>query len=220
MEKLYAFITLVIIYVPIIFLIKRCKKKVIRVIFIVLLIISSPVIYLTIWFNFPYYYLAPFEGRVMDADTKQPIKGAVVLAVYDRSIPSVQGSISFPIDAQETLTDNKGEFKIPEVRIWFGGKPRSPQEQNLTIFKPEYGVFPDHSRSSAGGESKTWPPPNRYIVYELPKLKTWEERRKNLPLRPLIQKNKYKAFLKLINEERTYLGFDKIPSEGGIENVK
>jgi len=43
MEKLYAFITLVIIYIPIIFLIKRCKKKVIKVIFIALAITFSPV---------------------------------------------------------------------------------------------------------------------------------------------------------------------------------
>ncbi|MBW2078207.1 MAG: hypothetical protein JRI71_11785 [Deltaproteobacteria bacterium] len=207
MEKLYAFITLVIIYVPIIFLIKRCKKKVFKVIFIVLAIISSPVIYLTIWFNFPYYYLAPFEGRVIDADTKQPIEGAAVLAVYNRCIPSVQGIISFSIDAQETLTDNKGEFKIPEVRMWFGGNPRSPQEQNLTIFKPEYGVFPDHARSSAGGESKTWPPPKKYIVYELPKLKTREERRSNLPMRPNIPDEKMKIFTRLLNEERTSLGY-------------
>lgn len=207
MEKLYAFITLVIIYIPIIFLIKRCKKKVIKVIFIALAITFSPVLYLTIWFNFPYYYLAPFEGRVIDADTKQPIKGAVVLAVYDRSIPSVQGSISFSIDAQETLTDNKGEFKIPEVKMWFGGNPRSPQKQDLTIFKPEYGVFPDHPRSSAGGESKTWPPPKKYIVYELPKLKMWEERRSNLPGRPNIPDEKMKIFTRLLNEERTSLGY-------------
>ena len=207
MEKLYAFITLVIIYIPIIFLINKCKKKVIKVIFIVLAITFSPVIYLPIWFNFPYYYLAPFEGRVIDADTKQPIEGAAVLAVYDRCLPSIQGSISFSIDAQETLTDKYGEFKIPEAKMWFGGKPRSPQEQKLTIFKPGYGVLPGHKRSRAIGVNKSWPPPKKYIVYELPKLKTWEERRLNLPGRPNIPDEKMNIFTSFLNEERTSLGY-------------
>ena len=217
MEKLYAFITLAIIYAPIIFFIKKRKKKAIKVIFIVLAIISSPIIYLIIWFNFPYYYLAPFEGRVIDADTKQPIKGAAVLTVYNRRLPSIQGSISFPIDAQETLTDNNGEFKIPEVRIWFGGKTRSPQDQALTIFKPGYGVLPGHNRSRAIGVNKSWPPPKKYVVYELPKLKTWEERKDNLFFSQYneIPYQKRKNFANLINNEYKSLGYSprSIPKE-------
>jgi energy-coupling factor transporter transmembrane protein EcfT len=209
MEKLYSFIALIIIYVFIIFLIKRCKKKVIKVIFIVLAIISFPVIYLTIWFNFPYYYLAPFKGRAIDTDTKQPIEGAAVLAVYYRCLPSVQGSISFPIDAQETLTDNNGEFRIPEVSIWFGGNPRSPQNQDLTIFKPGYGVFPNHNRSRAIGINKSWPPSDKYIVCELPKLKTREERDNNIHFTtPEITNVKMKNFIRSLNEERISLGYD------------
>ena len=207
MEKLYAFIALIILYIPIIFLIKKCKKKLIKVIFIILAIILSPVIYLTIWFNFPYYYLAPFEGRVIDADTKQPIEGAAVLAVYDRCVPSVQGSISFSIDAQETLTDKNGEFKIPEVRMWFGGKPKSPERQTLTIFMPGYGVYPDHKRSRAIGVSISWPPPDKYIVYELPKLKTRKERRDNMFFSQYdrIPYQKRKNFVYLINKEYSHL---------------
>lgn len=217
MEKLYAFIALIILYIPIIFLIKKCKKKLIKVIFIILAIILSPVIYLTIWFNFPYYYLAPFEGRVIDADTRQPIEGAAVLAVYDRCVPSIQGSISFSIDAQETLTDKNGEFKIPEAKMWFGGKPKSPERQILIIFMPGYGVYPDHKRSRAIGVSISWPPPDKYIVYELPKLKTWEERKDNLFFSQYneIPYQKRKNFANLINKEYKSLGYSprSIPKE-------
>jgi hypothetical protein len=165
-------------------------------------------------------YLRSFEGKVVDAETKEPIEGAAVLAVYYQEVPSiVAGSNHYAVDAQETLTDINGEFKIPAKTVKLEDVSWKP-ECNLTIFKPGYGVFPGHKLSNAVGENKSWPPPEKYIVYEIPKLKTREEREKNLPIRPLIKKSKYIVFLNLINEEREYLGFDKIPLKGGIEDVR
>ena len=162
----------------------------------------------------PYLHLDSFSGRVIDADTKEPISGAVVLAVYYKSLASVAGSSSLTVDGQEILSDENGEFTISEKRRWFA-LYRGYTEGNLTIFKPGYGAFPTHKSSKAIGENKSWPPPEKYVVYELPKLKTWEERRSNLPTRPEIPYKKMRAFLRLINEERIDLGLNPltIPKE-------
>ena len=128
---------------------------------------------------FPCLYLSSFNGKVIDADTKEPIAKAAVLAVYYKSVATVAGSNSFVVDAQETLTDDKGEFNISGKMRWLV-LCRGYSRGKIIIFKPSYGVFPRHSRSKAVGENKSWPPPNKYIVYELPKLKTKEERAKNI----------------------------------------
>lgn len=154
----------------------------------------------------PYLHLDSFTGKVIDADTKEPIAGAAVLAVYYETSYTVAGEISRVIDGQEALTDGDGEFKIPESTKWDAehtGYPRG----NLIIFKPGYGVFPGHKASKAVNERKTWPTPGKHIVYELPKLKTREERRSNLPSRPDIPYATMKNFVRLINEERVSLGF-------------
>jgi len=156
-----------------------------------------------------YRILSPFQGRVVDADTGEPIGGAAVLAVYKSSDMSVAGTITRTVDAQETLTDKKGEFKIPESKFWVKEDAGRPMAR-LIIFKPRYGAFPEHPRSKALKENKSRPSADKYIVYELPKLKTREERRSNLPLRPDIPYAKMKNFVRLINEERISLGFSPL----------
>ena len=132
-----------------------------------------------IFFPLPYRSLASFEGKVIDADTKKPIEGAVVLGVYYFTAYTIAGSNSYVEDGQETVTDENGEFKLPRTRRWFV-LHRGYPEGKLVIFKPGYGVFPKHIRSEAVGENKSWPPAFKYVVYEIPKLKTMEERKENV----------------------------------------
>ncbi|OEU72375.1 MAG: hypothetical protein BA869_02230 [Desulfuromonadales bacterium C00003107] len=167
----------------------------------------------------PYRHLDPFFGKVIDADTKEPIAGAAVLAVYYTEVYTIAGANSIIVDAQETLTDENGEFKIPKVKRWFTAV-RGYARGKITIFKPGYGVFPGHARSTAGGESKTWPPPKKYIVYELPKLKTIKERKRNaiyVNTYHEIPYQKRKLYIKAINQECVSLGLppNTIPNEEG-----
>ena len=150
--------------------------------------------------------LRSFEGKVVDAETKEPIEGAAVLAVYYESTISVAGSGSYAVDAQETLTDANGEFKIPAQTAKI--KDASGKLQcNLIIFKPGYGVFPRHTLSNAVGENKSWPPPEKYIVYEIPRLKTIEERKNNVIGMDSYMKPLY---IRAIDEERKNLGLELI----------
>lgn len=159
-----------------------------------------------IFFPLPYRSLAPFKGKVIDAETKQPIEGAVVLGVYYFTAYTIAGSNSYVEDGQETVTDHKGEFKLPRTRRWFV-LHRGYPEGKLVIFKPGYGVFPRHKQSKAVGENKSWPPPKKYIVYELPRLETKDERIKNLPNSYSdIPYNNKRKYIELINKERKALG--------------
>ena len=149
--------------------------------------------------RWPYYYLAPFKGKVIDTDTKEPIEGAVVLAIYYMTTISVGGGGHYPFDAQETLTDENGEFSIPTRRVWFqkisGWPPR-----NLEIFKPGYGTL-WHKRAKAVGENKSWPPPKKYIVYELPKLSMEERKKQMIDSYHEIPYSKRKLYTNKVNEE-------------------
>jgi len=62
------------------------------------------------------YSKPEFRGRVIDAETKQPIEGAVVVILYyKRSTFSLNpgGPNSYITKAGESLTDDKGEFYFP-----------------------------------------------------------------------------------------------------------
>ncbi len=156
----------------------------------------------------PYRSLAPFEGKVIDADTKQPIEGAVVLGVYYFTAYTIAGSNSYVEVGQETVTDANGEFKLPRTRRWLvlnRGYPRG----KLVIFKPGYGLFPKHQRSEAVGVKKSWPPSGKNVVYELPRLRTIEERKQNVIYSDVFDEISYRhknSYLKSLNEERKSLG--------------
>ena len=185
------------------------KKK--KIVLGFLVVVFTPIILLMIWHKLSHYYLPPFKGRVIDSYTKEPVEGAAVLAVYYKTTWGIAGSNTIPFDARESLTDAKGEFKIPMKSGWFG-EISGEAEADLTIFKPGYGVYPDHKRSAAVGGNKSWPPPKKYVVYEMPKLNTLEERKKNLSFRQFgeLPLEKRKDFAALIDHERINLGFEPL----------
>ena len=82
----------------------------------------------------------PYRGRVTDAATKQPITGAVVLAVwyYDR-YALVQTNTAYH-DAVEVVTDAQGDFVVdaPEIER---RAPRRTRFPIFTIFRPGYLYF-------------------------------------------------------------------------------
>jgi len=76
-----------------------------------------------------------YSGRVIDADTLEPIEGAVVVAVWNKRWPGIgTGADTRFKMAKEVLTDANGEWSIK------GPKGSSPHEQSpiLTIIS---GIF-------------------------------------------------------------------------------
>ncbi len=93
------------------------------------------------------YHKPEFRGRVIDAETKEPIEGAVVVVVYYkwRIIGHLGGGHSQPLDARESLTNSKGEFFFPS---YTAVTPFSKEGiVQFIIFKPGYLKSPGPSLS-------------------------------------------------------------------------
>jgi len=89
------------------------------------------------------FHKPEYQGKIIDAETKKPLEGVVVVAVYFTA-----DVISWPgwktnreIGARETLTDENGIFVIPEYTTIM-----SPvaYEKNVKfiLFKPGYSSLP------------------------------------------------------------------------------
>jgi hypothetical protein len=62
-------------------------------------------------------YDGAYRGRVIDADTGDPIEGVVVLGVWNLVLTGAAGAVHEYYDARETVTDKNGEFSIPGMGL-------------------------------------------------------------------------------------------------------
>jgi hypothetical protein len=127
--------------------------------------------------------LGPFYGKVVDAETGEPIEGAVVVVWCYTKGYSMGGTVGRFADAIETLTDVNGEFRISSHRInLFRMMATWDNKNRISIFKPSYGAYPGNSKaySSLKKERSYSIPEDEHILVYLPKLTTIEERKENL----------------------------------------
>jgi hypothetical protein len=130
---------------------------------------------------YPVFAGGPYKGRVVDSETKQPLEGAVVLAVWDSVTPTIADTVDSYLDAEEVLTDSNGRFvvgKHPPIS-WRPGWVEGPR---LIIYCPGYGFYPHYHTSPPmplrGTEQLLERMEKEELVIELPRLKTREERLK------------------------------------------
>jgi hypothetical protein len=152
----------------------------------------------------------PYFGKVVDAETGEPLEGAVVLIDFNTKEYTLGGGprSSF-VDAVEVLTDEKGEFKIPAFRPWVFRFPHQWDPYGeMTVFKPGYGAYP-RSKSVDPVFIPTYSIPcNEHSIIKLPKLHSHEDRRLNLGeiIPGGVPKEKMKTLIDLIHIERKELG--------------
>ncbi len=156
-----------------------------------------------------------YRGQVIDAETKEPLVGAVVLAIWYREAPGLggHGPAEDYHDALEVLTDAQGEFTVPaKTHLTAIGKIREPE---LVIYYPGYGYYngfqvrPTDKEIIAAYKQ-------RFFHVELRKLKTREEKLRNLDARPArVPIEKMLNLTKLLNVEATSLGLSPWPIPGG-----
>lgn len=145
----------------------------------------------------------PYRGKVIDAETKAPISGAVVLVYWYVDVPGFHMTSTF-YDAREVLTDANGEFFIDVIDIE-GLAPELTRAPQFIIFKPAYGYFPRY-------QLKPRPLPDYVFsgkghIVELPQWKTKTDRLKTFPSPPSeIPDVKMPELLKALNEESQQLG--------------
>jgi hypothetical protein len=158
------------------------------------------------------YAKGPWKGKVIDAETKQPIEGAVVVAVWEKELRGPAGGETRFLDAVETVTNKDGEFNIPSIKFLSIPLIRIVKGPFFTFYKPGYGSTPKwvvkmpYNKHTQSDYFET-----QGAMVELPRLKTKDERMKNLP--HLIigtegHENKTKKYIQLLNQERVELGLD------------
>lgn len=173
------------------------------------------------------YHKPEFKGKVIDAETKEPIEGAVVVVLYYKHslISGPGGGYSSVIKVKEILTDKNGEFIFPSYTTII--QPNSIEDEaRFLIYKPGYGSYPDLQTSPPGvvssedffsgesGRPGTVRINNETFKYltglvELPKLKTWDERRKSNMLSPTDDQNEWPLLHRMIKNEDEWLWNNK-----------
>lgn len=149
----------------------------------------------------------PYYGKVVDAETKEPLEGAAVLVVFYTASATVGGAVYHYADAEETVTDKNGEFKIPANRIIKTGiLQRWDNYGHVTIFKPGYGCYPEHQDVKPMFVPNGTMPENYNVTFELPVLRTREERLDMPSLNFSIPYKKQNRLIELINQEMENLG--------------
>jgi hypothetical protein len=172
-----------------------------------------------------------YSGRIIDAETKEPIEGAVVVAIYQKHpiIGGPAGSSASIIHIKEALTDKNGEFSIPSYAT-----PMSPNsyslEPDFIIYKPGYSSYPNNrrdiypfkycgpgilfSKQKMGIQGEIHRGSDvvkiTYGVLELPRLKTKEERLRAIPSTPTIEKKDTPLLYNAINEENKHFGLGSV----------
>jgi len=170
-------------------------------------------------------YAATFKGKVIDADTREPIEGAVVVAVWHEATATISGESTRLKNVEECLTDKNGEWSIEGPTGKWGGSiaaiytfitgsyyTRPPQ---FIVFKPGYCSWPaGFGIDSCKGKLK--PTGNDKLAdgetVELFRLIRREDRLKVLPEaigdnKAMLRKEK--QFMRLINEERRNIGLSE-----------
>jgi hypothetical protein len=176
------------------------------------------------------YHKPPFMGKVIDAETKEPIEGAVAVVVYNKTAMGVgAGNVSYAMDVRESLSDKEGMFRVPSyttVVLPFTWETTA----TFIIYRPGYDVFPDYRsdrpscslslsdqelffsdkvgtekefRVYIGGEYEMMN--LRTGIVELSKANTWEERNRATMISPTDDKSQWPILNRMIRNEDEWL---------------
>ncbi len=164
-----------------------------------------------ICFLYYLWWIVEYHGTVKDANTQEPIEGAIIVAKWIQTQPlGIAGGISKWAKVKETLTDRDGRWSIRGPRGAWGRLlivASYLERPEFIVWKPGYCSCPDSLAIDAckkmtpvcHGEGET---------VELPRLTNTQDRRRALPGRigtPHLSR-KQKTFVRLINQERRNLG--------------
>jgi len=159
-----------------------------------------------------------YKGKIIDSETKEPIEGAVVVAVYNKYpiISGPGGGSSSSIHIKEALTDQNGVFRIPFYITLVD--PNSVERwTDFIIYKPGYGrdqvrmtrsatehFFLEDNFGKKGEIILSFGPPKNgfgtYGLVELPRAITKEKRLRAQPSVPSDIKKDCPLLYKAVNE--------------------
>ena len=163
----------------------------------------------------------PWFGKIVDYDTGEPLENAVVVAIWERTVPGIGDSVEYFHKAKEAVTDADGNFRINSFfPINLFPLITSINRPYFVVFKPGYLNIKSTSGQFLAPSSK-----NEIIEFsgystlgsytgrfganriELPKLKNINDRKRVLlSIPPLVPDKTIPNFIKYMNEEEVSLG--------------
>ncbi len=152
----------------------------------------------------------PWRGRVVDAQTGQPLEGVVVLAFWTRSWPSLGGWAAAEYqDSEEVVTGPDGRFVIRPRRSYTVPLVTKVQGPDWRIFKSGYGEWPWLTDPEQGEQFER----GVETVIALPPVATRDERlsvlRADVPP-TIVPVENARRLLEAVNAERVELGLQRI----------
>jgi hypothetical protein len=120
-----------------------------------------------------------YRGKVVDAETGQPLEGAVFVIVWTKKPLVTMDGPEYFHSATEALTDSKGEFSVDgSPGVDWNPFTYVRNHPSIAIFVPGYGPFPTGHVKDMPTEEMEKAMTGAGSVIKLPKLKTQEEMRR------------------------------------------
>ncbi len=147
-----------------------------------------------------------YEGRIVDADTGEPIEGAAVLGVWYTEMATAGGTVRTFYEARETLSDRNGEFSIPGlgVRLMSNVTPLF-----VNIFKAGYEYI-DEEEWDPSRKEPPLNPASRWegdkTIVPLKKLKLAERKKRHVGQVVVVPSDKQQLLIQELNKERREIG--------------
>ena len=131
-------------------------------------------------FGSPTFAMAQiYRGKVVDAETGQPLEGAVFVIVWNKKPALSMNGPQYFHSATEALTDAKGEFSVDgSPAVDWNPFTYITKNPSVAVYMPGYGPFPvGHVKETPQKEIEKAMTGTGAII-KLPKLKTQEEMRR------------------------------------------
>ena len=157
-----------------------------------------------------------YHGRVVDAESKQPLAGAVVTVIWMKAPFFAMDGVKDFHQAREMLTDADGRFAIDAKPNWaIRSVDREPE---IIIYKPGYGRHPDTYRTlgrfsvDAFIATEETLQSLRPATIDLPRLKTREEMLRFVSplLHPRVDRKRIPILMRLADEYSRSLGLGSL----------
>ena len=146
----------------------------------------------------------PYKGKVVDAETKEPIEEAVAMVYWNKRHFFAGSTV---IDYQETLTDKNGDFSLPGIWVLNPWK-RLTSDAILTIYKSGYhsistGIWKDWDEFTPETDVDVLKLEDGKPVIILKKMTTEERKQSSIsdPTRGDIPREKKKLLLQEIDKD-------------------
>lgn len=158
---------------------------------------------------------ATYSGKVVDAETGEPLKGAVIAVIWHKkAILSMNGGWSFH-NAKETLTDAEGRFSLDASEGINWNPLTIVQLPAVIIFQPGYGPLSPSTPRGYRDIVEMIEALEKGALIKLPKLSTKDELLRFSNLGPhvlsYVPHQSIPNYVRLVNAQRKNLGIQGYP---------